>query len=37
MLLRPGEFGTGLRDVEHVDRLFAFGGDQHEVDVTAML
>src|SRR5437016_9916270 len=34
-LLGIGEFRAGGRDVEHVDRLLAFRGDEHEVDFTA--
>src|SRR5439155_9611415 len=36
MLRRVRQLGSCLSDVEHVDRLFALGRNQHEIDVAAV-
>src|SRR5262252_5966714 len=33
---RVGQLGARRRDVEHVDRLLAFGRNEHEADVAAV-
>ena len=36
LLIRLREFGSAFGDVKHVE-LFALGGNQHQVDVAAVL
>src|SRR6476646_6765129 len=37
VLRRRRQLRASLGDVEHVDRLVPFGGDQHQVDIASLL